>query len=169
MLGALSRRQLIRGQINKRHTFVRPPWTISETRLLDNCTCCDRCIDVCETNILIRGQGGYPEVDFAKGECTFCQACASSCEHAVFDLSQVQPWPLKAVVGQNCLAQNNIECRSCVDHCEPRAITFSPQLKQASTPSINSQECTGCGACVSPCPVAAITVLPEDIQSGDLN
>ena len=78
-----SRRQLLRGQfLQSLHSenakiqginAIRPPWSVNEADFTDKCTRCGDCILVCETQIIVKGDGGFPEIQFDKGECTFCQ------------------------------------------------------------------------------------------------
>ena len=83
-----SRRQLLRGQfLQSLHSenakiqginAIRPPWSVNEEDFTDKCTRCGDCILVCETQIIVKGDGGFPEIQFDKGECTFCQKCVNN-------------------------------------------------------------------------------------------
>ena len=53
----------------------RPPWALNEFLFVDQCTRCNECITACEEEIIIRADGGFPEIDFNRGECTFCELC----------------------------------------------------------------------------------------------
>ncbi|QLE86028.1 ferredoxin-type protein NapF [Shewanella sp. Scap07] len=145
----------------RKSNVIRPPWIKQDIEFTDECTRCDKCISNCETQIIKRGDGGFPEIDFSRDECTFCGKCAESCPEPLFDTHQAQPWTIAAQISDNCLAFNGVWCQSCKDACEPRAITFSPQIGQAPQPIIDIQACTGCGACVAPCPNSAIIVNPD--------
>ena len=103
---------------------------------------------------------GFPEVDFKRGECTFCGACAAACKDKALLHSdaQIWPWAIKAHVAGACLAQRGVECRICGDHCAATAIRFSPRLGGPPLAEIDPAKCTGCGACVAPCPVNAISI-----------
>ncbi|MCL1144034.1 ferredoxin-type protein NapF [Shewanella gaetbuli] len=146
-----------RNLFSRRKTNVlRPPWVKQDIEFTDICTRCDKCIQVCETHIIKRGDGGFPEVDFSIDECTFCQKCSDICPEPVFDKAQDTPWQVKANIKDNCLTHNGIWCQSCKDACDPRAITFTMAVGQVPKPQIDINSCTGCGACVSPCPNDAI-------------
>ncbi|MEH6453029.1 MAG: ferredoxin-type protein NapF, partial [Psychromonas sp.] len=106
--------------------------------------------------IIIKGDGGFPNIDFSNGECTFCKKCVDACNEDIFDLSSSAPWQKKAQINESCLANNNVYCRSCSESCEAQALTF--QLGLSSTPQIDINLCTGCGACVAPCPTQAILI-----------
>jgi ferredoxin-type protein NapF len=141
---------------------LRPPWVKADIDFTDLCSRCDACIKVCETQIISRGDGGFPEVNFNQDECTFCEKCVSACPEPIFDLNQAAPWAIKAEISSACLTHNGIWCQSCKDACEPRAISFVMAVGQVPKPQINIQACTGCGACVSPCPADAIKVVKPD-------
>jgi heterodisulfide reductase subunit A len=69
----------------------------------------------------------------------------------LFARGEVQVEPIVAVVnGQACTG-----CKTCVDLCAYKAISFSEEMKQAV---INEALCQGCGTCAAACPVAAIAV-----------
>jgi ferredoxin-type protein NapF len=144
---------------------LRPPWAIAEPAFLDCCTRCNACIEACSTDIVVSGDGGYPEVDFARGECTFCGDCVRACrEGALRRSGTAAPWNTKAEIGAACLALKQVECRVCGESCPSGAIRFRPQARGVAAPLLDAQRCNGCGACVATCPAAAITVrapLPE--------
>ncbi|OBT09219.1 ferredoxin-type protein NapF [Shewanella sp. UCD-FRSSP16_17] len=150
-----SRRNLFR---RRKDNAQRPPWVIDSIEFTDECTRCNACIDACETKVLIKGDGGFPEIKFSEDECTFCQQCATVCEEKVFDVSQALPWTIKASINDSCLTYKGVWCQSCKDACDPRAITFKMAVGQIPKPIIDIDACTGCGACVSPCPAQSITV-----------
>ncbi|MEY5516076.1 ferredoxin-type protein NapF, partial [Salmonella enterica subsp. enterica serovar Corvallis] len=103
-----------------------------------------------------RGTGGYPSVDFKRGECSFCYACAQACTESLFLPRHTRAWDLIFTLTENCLARQSVECHRCQDSCEPMAITFRPTLSGIYQPQLDSQACNGCGACVAICPVSAI-------------
>ncbi|WP_076411130.1 ferredoxin-type protein NapF [Shewanella sp. UCD-KL12] len=150
-----SRRRLFN---RKKSSAIRPPWSKTDIEFTDICTRCDKCIKACETQILIRGDGGFPEINFANDECTFCKKCADICPEPVFNKTEQTPWESIALVLEPCLANKGIWCQSCKDACDARAISFKPGIGQAPKPIIDIDTCTGCGACVSPCPADAIKV-----------
>ena len=160
----LTRRGVLTGTWRNAAPVVRPPWSGSEAHFIEKCARCNACVESCETTILYAGAGGYPVVDFKRGECTFCYACATACPEPIFLPQQTQPWDITVSIGQNCLAFKSIECRRCQDSCEPEVISFRPSLAGIYQPKIETQGCTGCGACVAGCPVSAITVEHEHAQ-----
>ena len=134
------------------------PWALPEGEFLSRCTRCNACIDACPEHIVVRGSGGFPEVDFTRGGCTFCGRCADACAPRALDRAAGEPWALKATIAASCLARNRVVCRSCAERCEARAIRFVPALGGAADPVVDLERCTGCGACVAVCPVSAIDV-----------
>ena len=77
----------------------------------------------------------------------------------LFAMGEVQVEPTIALVeGRLCTG-----CKTCVDLCAYRAISFNEDKKIAE---INEALCQGCGTCAAACPVAAIAVqqyTPEQI------
>jgi ferredoxin-type protein NapF len=161
----ISRVQFLRGDISSRALPVRPPWTQDEISFTDNCTRCGDCIKVCETNILHKGQGGFPEINFAKGECTFCAACVQACKEDVFISTTSEPWDLKATITEDCLADRGVVCMICGEQCETSAIRFIHQAGKVDQPQMDSQACNGCGACYQSCPVQAIKVQEIELEN----
>ena len=149
-----SRRQLLRGQfLQSLHSenakiqginAIRPPWSINESNFTDKCTRCGDCILVCETQIIVKGDGGFPEIQFDKGECTFCQKCVLVCEQPIFRSLEEEPWAHKVEITTQCLTENRVECRSCQDSCPMNAIRFRLQLGGVAKPILDLESCNGC-------------------------
>ena len=158
MENRISRFDFLRGNFAGSDRSLRPPWAIEEDRFTDVCDQCGDCIKACPEQIIVRGRGGYPLIEFSNGECTFCGACAESCSSgALVDGGDNRPWDLVARLDAGkCLAYRAIECRSCFDPCATRAIELRHQLGAVSVPVIDADRCTGCGACFGACPTSAI-------------
>ena len=141
------------------HHAIRPPWS-DLANFLEKCTACDKCISACEMGILTRGAGGFPEVNFSLGrkECSFCQACVNVCEADVFRETSEAAWTHKIEIQAGCLTYHNVECRSCEDSCEHRAIRFKRQMGGVAKIELDLPACNGCGACLSVCPTTAISI-----------
>jgi len=157
----LSRRQLFRGRVRAITPQQRMPWQVEEALFTDRCTRCEACIKACPEQIVVSGEGGFPTVDFRRGECTFCQACVEACPEPVFRKVTEQPWQQQAQIAESCLTQQGVMCRSCEDMCEPQAILFPPRRAAIAQPEIDTDLCNGCGACVSVCPSHAIAIVQE--------
>jgi ferredoxin-type protein NapF len=138
---------------------VRPPW--AREGFTDLCVRCQHCAAACPERIIVRGDGGFPVLDFSRGECTFCGACASACPEPVFDRQQAVPWQVHAVIAETCLTARGVVCRSCRDACPADAVSFGLAPGRVARARIEAERCTGCGACVSPCPVNAIRIEAE--------
>lgn len=152
-----SRRSLFRGKRNV-ELPLRPPWSLYESAFTDVCERCDKCVEVCEEGILVRGDAGFPVVDFSKGECTFCGDCASACPSQAINPKEVtEPWQYNVAIESACLSKQGIVCQSCKDVCDPRAIKLVWD-SAIPVPQIEQEDCTACGACVSVCPSNAISV-----------
>lgn len=151
----LSRRRLFS---RRKDTALRPPFLREGVDFTDVCTRCGDCLAACETRILIKGEGGFPEVSFKDAECTFCGRCHEVCKEPLFDAEKSPAWDLKAEISSACLAERGIWCQSCKDACDERAINFTPAVGKAPAPQLSLDACTGCGACVAPCPADAISI-----------
>ncbi len=164
MAKPISRRQFLRADFRAECSTLRPPWALREDDFVEQCTRCGDCLRACPQTILQSDAAGFPEVDFARGACTFCAACLGVCASGALmppaRPSQVSspPWLAKAVIDDRCLTQRGVFCEVCRDQCAPRAIQFRLAVGKAPGPRINESTCSGCGACVSACPVSAIRI-----------
>lgn len=134
------------------------PWIKEQSQFIQECERCNQCIKICPQQIIIQGSGGFPCVDFKLGECTFCYQCADICPQSLFKSKDEKPWSQSIEIQESCLANHNVECRSCEDVCETRVILFQPKPGRVSQAFLKLADCTGCGACISSCPVNAITM-----------
>lgn len=155
----ISRAQFIRGNFSGSKQVIRPPWALAEPDFVGACSRCGDCIGVCPEKILETGRGGFPQVNFSKGECTFCGDCAGKCKSGALNrLAEGAPWRLKAVVAPSCLALKQVGCRTCGDSCPAGAIRFRISVGAVARPEVDLAACTGCGACYGPCPVSAVSI-----------
>lgn len=156
MAASINRMQFLRGDFSGRLSPLRPPWAKPESYFVESCTACDQCRSACPQKIIVRGRAGYPLVDFALGECVFCERCVEACDTGALEKTAEPAWSMQAEIGPACLTAKGVVCRSCSEHCESRAINFMAKLGEVASPQINLQSCNGCGACVAVCPVAAV-------------
>lgn len=134
---------------------------------MQRCTRCGACAQACPTGIVVPGDGGFPVVDFRRGECTFCARCVDRCEPRalVRSAEHATPWAVRASIGERCLATQGVECRVCGENCPQAAIRFRPRLGGVARPALDPEACNGCGACVAPCPAQAIRVAaPQSVE-----
>ena len=132
------------------------PWAVD--RFVDACRRCDDCITACEESVVVAGDGGFPTVDFARGGCTFCGACAAACRYGALDRTRTPPWSLKVAIGGGCLSARGITCRACGDACEQRAIRFRLQVGGRAEVLVDPANCNGCGSCIATCPIQVIQI-----------
>lgn len=154
----LARRAFLRGRTLQQHV-LRPPGARPESDFVNLCTRCDDCIKACPTTVIHRGQGGFPELSFSSGECTFCGECVAACRPAAL-VAQGEPLtlPYRAAINDRCMTYQRIECRVCGERCPAAAIGFRPRIGGVAIPELDASRCTGCGACEAPCPTGAIVV-----------
>jgi ferredoxin-type protein NapF len=159
LVASISRARFLRGDFARRRQPIRPPWALREDRFIGRCNRCDGCLGACPTRVLVRGAGGFPQLDFSRAECTFCGHCADACRQSAFGpRNGSAPWNWVARVGDGCLAASRVVCRSCGDACEARAIRFRLEAGAAGWPVLDQAACSGCGACVGICPAGAIAM-----------
>ncbi|MCK9985710.1 MAG: ferredoxin-type protein NapF [Azoarcus sp.] len=158
-----SRRGFLRGRFRFDPDVQRPPWAIPEGAFEDQCTRCGDCLKACPPAILVAAPGGYPVVDFSRGECSFCGDCVAACKAQALRRADdaAAPWQLKAAIGDTCLAHRGVECRVCGEVCGEAAIRFRPSRGGVAQPLFDAARCTGCGGCQAPCPTGAIAMKNE--------
>jgi len=138
---------------------IRPPWALPENEFIARCNRCGDCLSDCPQQILEPDRAGYPQVNFAKGECTFCGACLRLCHaEALVVLAGAPPWQRKALITETCLNVRGIQCRTCAEQCEQQAIIFRPSPGGRTLPQLAMDQCNGCGACYRVCPVGAVSL-----------
>ena len=165
MACAVSRRQFLRGNVTGRTTALRPPWAVAESEFVARCDQCGECVAACPSHLIEAANNGLPRINFLKGDCDFCTACARTCGTgalALHDDPQQPVWSLAASIETECIAYRGVVCRTCGEHCEVGAIKFVPVVGRGLMPRVEVERCTGCGACVSVCPVKAMRIGPAE-------
>ncbi|PLY12026.1 MAG: ferredoxin-type protein NapF [Sedimenticola sp.] len=168
MMHDSSRSRFIRGDLKGVGNPIRPPWTIAETRFLDQCTRCNDCISACPKQIIKTGPGQYPIVDFTHNGCDFCQLCVQACKTGALCIDQSEdsaPWSIQASFLKECLSMNGVVCRSCSEVCPTRAIRFSLKPGGSAQPLLIAEQCNGCGECLAVCPVKSIDFSNNSVRA----
>ena len=144
---------------------IRPPWSSDSKKFQSLCDGCGECISACENSILILNKNGYPQVDFSRGSCNFCGACAKSCSQDALKYEpSLSPWDLHVQINSRCLTKNNVVCSTCVEKCDKEAIAIPRIIDQDKAPRVLTDLCDGCGACLKVCPVHAIEIRQPEYQ-----
>ena len=151
-----ARRAFLKRGIGPTRIDHRMPWAVAA--FFDLCRRCDDCIPSCEESVVVRGDGGFPTVDFSRGGCSFCGACAHACGHGALDRRASPAWRLTVAIGDGCLSAQGITCRACGDVCETRAIRFRLQPGGRAIPGVDTALCSGCGSCIAICPTQVIQI-----------
>ncbi len=167
MRSAVSRAELIRGRMTPAPEVQRPPYSLPENAFLDRCDCCDKCRDVCPTDVIGRDRAGFPVMLFGRAACTFCGACAKVCPTDALSLKQADAWQVTAHITGTCLSFNGITCRACDESCEAGAIRFRLMTQGRSLPLVDETRCTGCGACAVICPNNSIDMRQHSVEEID--
>ena len=152
-----SRRGILTGRWRKASNGIRPPWSGDESHFLTHCTRCDACINACENNILQRGAGGYPSVNFKNNECSFCYACAQACPNRYFLRATPGPGICSSPLGTRAWRISQLNAAAVRIAVSQWQLSFARRSPGSYQPQLNSQLCNGCGACAASCPVSAIT------------
>lgn len=144
--------------------LLRPPGYAegSEDAFLSRCHRCQKCLSVCETNVLetcsaarsIRG-AGTPVLNFDYSWCNFCGRCYEVCPTGALVPSSDDKPPIIGIArinAESCVAWSWSGCTVCSDVCPEEAIVLDEDMR----PSVIEDACTGCGLCELRCPNASL-------------
>lgn len=147
-----------------------PPPRATQASLRTLCDGCAKCVPACPENLITITAAGRPVLNFEEAGCSFCGECTRACPTGAIP-AQDDPASLKhpafdhyMEISARCLSFRGIVCRSCGDACEERAIRFHPLPDGRDFPSLNTEDCTGCGMCIATCPTHAIDIIPHAIS-----
>jgi ferredoxin len=170
------------------HKFLRPPGSIREALLLQQCLRCGQCIEACPTNFVQPGSlaEGFsalwtPVLNAQTGYCEYeCNRCTQVCpSHAIETLTMVQKKAFKlgtATIDRNrCLRYvEGGNCTVCIEKCPVPGKAIREGIQSCPNQGLptNAWElqvvadaCIGCGICEHFCPVGTapgITVGAEN-------
>jgi ferredoxin-type protein NapF len=138
---------------------IRPPYNVDPSLFHKVCPeCTDKsCAKMCEEEIILIDEAGTPTLNFSQKGCTFCDACADTCDAGVLSDKTVNF--IDATVEINvlkCIAWHHVMCSSCKEPCMDEAIVFIGLFR----PEIDMEKCTACGWCIPVCPADAIEIVP---------
>jgi len=169
--------------------LLRPPGALDELAFLTSCTRCDKCIQACPENSILKASAGTglslgtPYIIPRSMPCFLCTdlPCVKACPEGAL------VWPTRKMGGETvegpravhlgtavvneglCLTFPSAEhgaqnCRACVDRCPypGEAIRLSLAGEdQPPHPVVVDEVCTGCGLCVFGCPTLEPAILVE--------
>lgn len=170
---------------------LRPPGALDEFAFLTACTRCDKCIEACPQDSLVKagpsaGLGlNAPVLEPRRMACFLCTdlPCVTACPEGALtwpkrrldDGTELEGPPAvkigtAKVKEKLCLTFSNEDreatpCTVCVDRCPypGEAIRMVKAEGELDHPEIIADRCTGCGLCTFGCPApeAAIVVEPR--------
>lgn len=137
--------------------LLRPPGGQDEAWFLASCLKCNKCVDVCPTEVVALGkvtdgilQARTPILNFHLGYCTFCGKCVDVCPSA--SLKPLIPNKARLGIAQvnrdRCIAWQMVGCTKCKVECGYEAIG----LDMHNRPIVDESKCNGCGKCEFICP-----------------
>ena len=153
----LSRRSLFRGRLTSNEPRVQLPWSVAWSDFAADCTRCGDCLTACPEQILVKGDGGFPSVDFLRGECTFAGNVSPLAKCRYFARPRRHPGNTSPILKPTVWPMARYFASAARTVASPGR-SVSPHAGPGADPSIDAAACTGCGACVMDCPVGSIRV-----------
>lgn len=163
---------------DKERPVIRPPGSVNESKFVDKCINCGKCVKACPNNaiqltLFEAGPEGIftPQIIPSIGYCEYsCNACTQVCPTgAIIPLTtkakQNTPIGIAIIDKKACLPYTiNSPCLVCEEHCPvpDKAIKIIEE-NNIGKPVIDTNLCIGCGICENKCPATpevAIKVFP---------
>jgi ferredoxin-type protein NapG len=152
----------------------RPPGALDELSFLSKCTRCDRCLEACPHDAIIKAEAKYgaavdtPVIRPSDTPCHLCDdlPCISACpEGALLPTENIRMGT--AFIARNkCLSYNGQAemCDYCFDRCPLKQVAIVMENRK---PRVVEHACTGCGICAYFCPAPgkAIHVVPNNAEA----
>jgi ferredoxin-type protein NapG len=136
---------------------LRPPGAVPEAEFLAKCNRCQRCVQICPTNVIFPVKltadfltANTPEVIFNRSYCNSCMKCTHICPAGALIPTGKDAMKIgdAVIIKEDCVAWNWTGCTVCMDKCPLKAI----ELDAAKRPIVDTQKCDGCGICEQLCP-----------------
>ncbi len=141
--------------------MLRPPGAVAEDEFLAKCNRCQRCVQVCPTEVVQPASLEYgfvrmntPVIYFKENFCNSCIKCPQVCPTGALQpvTEQSLDIGIAKIIEKDCVAWDYIGCTVCVDKCPLKAI----YLDDSKRPVVIPEKCNGCGICQIECPSTSL-------------
>ena len=143
--------------------LIRPPGACSEKEFIEKCSRCGACVKACPffalTPVLLANEfdRGTPALRVGQSYCRFCEnfPCVNACKSGALNLlnsASLQKIATARIVKANCLRSAGTDCSACSKKCELLGDAAISITADSTTPVIDPEKCSGCGACITVCP-----------------
>ena len=161
-------------KVPARKTPLKPAGSLSLEHFTKHCTSCQLCVSVCPEHVLRPSASlmtfMQPEMSYEKGwcrpECTKCsEVCPSGPIRPVSteEKSSIQIGHAVVNYGSCVVNTDEVPCGNCARHCPAGAIMMVHRIpgdkKSLMIPSVNTENCIGCGACENLCPARPYSAI----------